>query len=129
MPFFPLPSPLPLSLLSGCVRCGGCSSGAAAPAVICDEPDDQTAKTRYGTVPVAVTEVTDEEEYDGCDGANPRHRLDNAFLSLADVILLRLIVATTVSATATAVGSTATTTMLMPAINVVMVHRAGGLGG
>ncbi len=78
---------------------------------------------------VAVTEVTDEEEYDGCDGANPRRRLDNAFLSLADVILLRLIVATTVSATATAVGSTATTTMLMPAINVVMVHRAGGLGG
>ncbi len=35
---------------------------------------------------------TEEEEYDRCDGADPRRRLDNALLSLADGILLRSIV-------------------------------------
>ena len=67
-------------------------------------------------------EATEEEEYDGCDGANPQRRLDDALLSLADGIHLRSIVATTAGAAATVVGSTATMTMLMPAIDVVAVH-------
>ena len=70
-----------------------------------------------------------KEEYSGCDGANPRRRLDNALLSLADGILLRSIVVMTVSAVATVVGSTATATMSMPTIDVVAIHWAGGLGG
>ena len=75
-------------------------------------------KTRYGTASAAAsaaTEATEEEEYNGYDGVDPRHRLD-------DGILLRLIVATEL-------GSTATATMLIPAIDVVAVHWAGGLGG
>ena len=71
----------------------------------------------------------EEEEHDRCDGADPRRRLDNAHLSLADVILLRLIVVTTAGAAAMAVRCMATVTMLMPAIDVVAVHWAGGLGG
>jgi len=78
---------------------------------------------------LAVTEATEEEEYDGCDGADSRRHLDNTLLSLADRILLRSIVAMTAGATAVAVGSTATATMSMPAINFVAVHWAGGLGG
>jgi hypothetical protein len=77
MPFFLLPSPLPLSPLSGCVRRGGCSGGTAAPAVIRDGPDDRTTKTRYGAASVAASAAaaaTKEEEYDECDGANPRRR-------------------------------------------------------
>ena len=74
-------------------------------------------------------EATEEEEYDGCDGADPRCRLDDALLSLADGIFLRLIVATTVGAVAMAVGSTATVTMSMPVINIVAFHWAEGLGG
>jgi len=126
-PFFQLPSPLPLLPLSGCVRRGGCSGGTAAPTVILDGLDDRTTKTRYGTTSVAVsasTEATEEEEYDGCDGADPRRRLDDTLLSLADGILLRSIVAMTAGATATAVGSTAITTMSMPAIDFVAVHWA-----
>jgi hypothetical protein len=118
MQFFPLPSPLPLLPLSGCVHRGGRSSGTAAPAIIRDGPDDRTTKTRYGTASAAAsaaTEATEEEEYNGYDGVDPRHRLD-------DGILLRLIVATEL-------GSTATATMLIPAIDVVAVHWAGGLGG
>ncbi len=74
-------------------------------------------------------EATEEEEYNGCDGADPQRRLDDALLSLADGILLRLIVVTMAGAAVTAVGSTAIATMLMPAINVIAVHWAGGLGG
>ena len=77
----------------------------------------------------AATEVSEEEEYDGCDGADPRRRLDNTLLSLAKLILLRSIVATMAGATATVVGSTATATMSMPVIDFVGVHWAGGLGG
>jgi hypothetical protein len=74
-------------------------------------------------------EVTEEEEYDGCDGADPHRHLDDALLSLADGILHCSVVTTLTGATAMAVGSTATVTMPMPAINVVMVHWVGGLGG
>ena len=71
----------------------------------------------------------EEEEHDRCDGADPRRRLDNAHLSLADVILLRLIVVTTAGAAAMAVRCMATVTMSMPTIDVVAVHWVGGLGG
>ena len=70
--------------------------------------------------------ATEEEEYNECDGANPRRCLDDALLSLAGGILLRLIIVTMADATVTVVGSTATVTMSMPAINVVAVHWAGG---
>jgi hypothetical protein len=62
--------------------------------------------------------ATEEEECDGCDGADSRHRLDDSLLCLADGILLRLIVATTAGAAATAVGSTAIATMSMPVIDI-----------
>jgi hypothetical protein len=65
--------------------------------------------------------VTEEEECDRCDGADPRHRLDDSLLRLVDGILLRLIVATMAGAAATAVGSTAIVTMLMPVINIGML--------
>jgi len=42
-----------------------------------------------------VAEVMEEEECDGCDGADPQRRLDDSLLHLADGILLRLIAATT----------------------------------
>ena len=71
----------------------------------------------------AAAEATEEEEHDGCDGANLRRHLDNALLSLADGILLRLIVTMTAGAAATAVRFTATLTMSMPTINVVAVIR------
>ena len=95
MPFFPLPSPSPLSPLSGCVWHGVRSGGTAAPAVIRDGPDDRMTKTCYGTASAAASvamEATEEEEYEGCDSANPWCHLDNALLSLAEGILLRLIV-------------------------------------
>ena len=76
-----------------------------------------------------MTEVMEEEEYDGCDGVDSRRHLDDTLLSLADRILLRSIVAMTAGATAAAVASTVTATMSMPAINFVAVHWAGGLGG
>ena len=60
----------------------------------------------------------EEEECDRCNGADPRHRLDDSLLRLVDGILLRLIVATMAGAAATAVGSTAIVTMLMPVINI-----------
>jgi len=135
MPFFLPPSPLPPlppSPLSGCVCCGGRSGGAAAPAVIHDGPDGGMTKTCYGTASapaLVVTEAMEEEDYDGCDGADPRRRLDEAILSLTDGILLRLIVVTTAGAAATAVRSTATATMSMPAIDVIGIHWVGGLGG
>ena len=88
--FFPPPSPLPPSPLSGCVRCAGRSGGTATPAVIRDGPDGRTTKTRYGT----ASAVTEEEECNRCYGADPRHRLDDSLLRLVDGILLRLIVAT-----------------------------------
>ena len=56
-------------------------------------------------------------------------RLDDAFLSLTDGILLRLIVTMTVGATAAAARSTATAKMSMPAIDIITVHWAGGVGG
>ena len=74
-------------------------------------------------------EEEEEEDYDGCDGANPRRRLDDALLSLADGILLCLIITTTAGAVAKAVRSMATVTMSMPAIGVIAVHWAGGLRG
>ncbi len=55
-------------------------------------------KTRYGTASAAASaaaEATEEEECDRCNGANPRRRLDDSLLRLADGILLRLIVAMT----------------------------------
>ena len=45
---------------------------------------------------------TEEEECDGCDGADPRRRLDNSLLILANGILLHSIAATTVGAVAAA---------------------------
>jgi hypothetical protein len=65
-----------------------------------------------------VSAATEEEECNGCDGADPRRRLDDSLLRLADGILLRSIVAMTASATATAVGSTAIATMSMPVIDI-----------
>jgi hypothetical protein len=62
--------------------------------------------------------ATEEEECDGCDGADPRRRLDGSLLRLADGILLPSIVATTAGAAATAVGSTAIATMSMPVIDI-----------
>ncbi len=62
--------------------------------------------------------MTEEEECDGCNGANPRRRLDDSLLCLADGILLRSIVATTVGAAEMAVGSTAIATMSMPVIDI-----------
>ena len=48
-PFFPPPSLLPPSPLSGCARRAGRSGGTSNPAVIRDGPDGLTTKTRYGT--------------------------------------------------------------------------------
>jgi hypothetical protein len=62
-PFFLMPSPLPLSLLSGCVRCAGRSGSTS-----------RTTTTCYGTATaaaLATAEGMEEEECDGCDGANP----------------------------------------------------------
>jgi len=47
-------------------------------------------KTRDGTASAAATvmaAVTEEEKYNGWEGTNPRRRLDNALLRLADMIL------------------------------------------
>ena len=118
MPFFPPPSPLPPSPLSGCVRRAGRSGGTATPAIIRDGPDGRTTKTRYGTASATALAATEEEECDGCDGADPRRRLDESLLRLADGILLRSIVATTAGAAATAVGSAAIATMSMPVIDI-----------
>jgi pseudouridine-5'-phosphate glycosidase len=76
-----------------------------------------------------AVEATEEEEYNGCNGADPQCRLDDTLLSMVDGILLRSVVATTAGAAATAVGSTVTVTMLMSAIDVIAVHWVGGLGG
>ena len=98
MTLFPPPSPLPPSPLSRCVHRARCSGGTATPAVICDGPDGRTTKTRYGTASaaaMAAAAATEEEECGGCDGADPRHRLDDSLLRLADGILLRSIVTTT----------------------------------
>jgi hypothetical protein len=73
-PFFPPPFTLPPSPLSGCVRRAGRSGGTATPAVICDEPDGRTTKTRYGTTSAAASAATEEEERQrqngGCVGDN-----------------------------------------------------------
>ena len=116
MPFFPLLSPLPLLPLSGCVHRGGRSGGTAAPAIICDGPDNRMTKTCYGTASTAASaamEATEEEEYNGCDGVDTRHRLD-------DEILLRLIVAT-------ALGSTATAAMSMCKKSIVLYFLPNNL--
>ncbi len=60
MPFFPTPSPLPPSPLSGCVRRTGRSGGTATPPVIRDGPDSHTTKTRYGTASAAASAATEE---------------------------------------------------------------------
>ncbi len=93
-PFFPLPSPLPPLPLSGCVRRAGCSGGTATPAVIRDGPNGRTTETHYyGTASAATAAATEEEECDGCNGADPQRRLDDFLLRLADGILLLTIVA------------------------------------
>ena len=66
----------------------------------------------------ATAEVTEEEVYNGCIGANPRCCLDDTLLSLANGILHCLIVATRGGAAA-ATGSMVTATCSMPTINVV----------
>ena len=101
-----------------CVRHAGRSGGTATPAVIRDRPGGRMTKTRYGTASAAALAATEEEECDGCDDANPRLRLDDSLLRLADGILLRSIVATTAGAAATAVGSTAIATMSIPVIDI-----------
>jgi hypothetical protein len=61
----------------------------------------------------------EEKEYNGWEGADHRHHLDNALLCLADGILLRLIAVTTVgAAAAAAAGSPVIATTSMPAIDV-----------
>jgi len=67
-PFFPLPSPLSLSLLSGCVRRSGRSGGTAAPTIIRDGPDDRM--TKVSAAASAAMEATEEEEYKRCNGAD-----------------------------------------------------------
>jgi hypothetical protein len=62
--------------------------------------------------------ATEEEECDGCNSADPRRRMDDSLLRLADGILLCSIVATTAGAAATAVGSMVITTMSMPVIDI-----------
>ena len=69
-----------------------------------DPTDAALTKTRDGTVAATATvaaatataTATATEECDRCGGADPRRRLDNSLLLLADVILLRLIVVTMV---------------------------------
>jgi hypothetical protein len=117
-PFFLPPSPLPPLPLSGCVRRVGCSGGTATPTIIRDGPHGRMTKTPYGTASAAALAATEEEECDGCNGADPQRRLDDSLLCLADGILLRLIVATLAGAPSTALGSTAIMTMSMPAINI-----------
>jgi hypothetical protein len=82
--------------------------------------DGRTTKTRYGTASASASAATEEEECNGCDGADPRRRLDDSLLRLADGILLCSIVATTTTAgaAAMAVGSTAIATMSMPVIDI-----------
>ena len=80
--------------------------------------DGRTTKTRYGTASASASAATEEEECNGCDGADPRRRLDDSLLRLADGILLCSIVATTAGAAAMAVGSTAIATMSMPVIDI-----------
>ena len=56
-------------------------------------------KTCNGTASAAApaaAEATEEEECDGCDVADPQCRMDKSLLRLADGILLRSIIATTV---------------------------------
>jgi hypothetical protein len=61
-----------------------------------------------------AAEVTEEEECDGCDSADPQRCLDDSLLHLADRILLRSIVTTTAQQRL----SPATTTTSMPAIDI-----------
>jgi hypothetical protein len=75
-------------------------------------------KTRYGTTSAAASETTEEEECDGCDGADPRRRLDDSLLRLVDAILLCLIVATAAGAAVTAVGNTGIVMTSMPVIDI-----------
>ena len=71
----------------------------------------------------------EEEEYNRCSSADLRRRVDNGLLGLTDGLLLSLIVVTKADAVTTAVGSTATAMMAMPATDVIAVHWAEGLGG
>ena len=73
-PFFLPLSPLPPSLLSGCVRHARRSGGTTTPTVIRDGPYSRTTKTRYGTksaAALAAAVATEDEECDGCDGTDP----------------------------------------------------------
>jgi len=73
-----------------------------------------TAATAMATATATATAM-EEEECDGCDGANPQRRLDDSLLCLSDV---RLIPATTVGAAARRQWSPATATRSMPVINI-----------
>ena len=53
----------------------------------------------------ATVMATEEEKCDGCDGADPRRRLDGSLLILANGILLHSIAATTMGAAAAAESS------------------------
>ena len=64
---------------------------------------------------MAMATAMEDEECNGCDGADPQHCLDDSLLRLADV---RLITTTTVGATAQRWWSPATTTMSMPMIDI-----------
>ena len=57
----------------------------------------------------------EEEECDGCDGADPQRHLDNSLLRLADVCLIAV---TTVGAAVRRRWSQATATTLMPVIDI-----------
>jgi len=90
------------------------------PSGVTDPMAAVTTKNRGGTAFAAVTVTAaakEEEEYDGWEGAHPRHHLDDALLCLNDRILLRSIAAMTVGAVA-AGGSPSIATMSMPAIDV-----------
>ena len=95
MLFFVPPSPLPPLPLSGCVRRSGRSGSTATPAVIRDGLVGRTTKTCYGTTSAAALAATEEEECDGCNGANPRRHLDDSLIRLVDGILLRSIITMT----------------------------------
>ena len=72
--------------------------------------------------------ATEEEECDGCNGADPRRRLNDSHLILANGILLRSIAATTVGAAAAAESGDRDDVDACDRYRRI-VHWAGGLGG
>ena len=99
-----------------------------------DGLDDRTTKTCYGTASAAATEATEEKEYDGCDGADPQCRLDNALLSLADGTLpsMTTTMMTTTTVVTVVMMRTPKNTMTTTAVVAAGGRRqppAGGRGG